>query len=221
MENEIVKFREHPLRGVWCSMKARCYNVKNKAYKNYGGRGIEVCDEWRYASKTFFDWALSNGWQQGLELDRKDNNGNYCPSNCRFVTPMGNARNRRSNIVITAWGETKVLKEWAIDIRCLITEGGLRNRYRRGKWDNMEEMISNPLEQREDVSRNSKRTNNLFAFGETKCITDWVKDKRCLVSQDALRRRMRKGMSAEEAMTMPVPKNARYKNGKGLMSHEL
>lgn len=80
--------------GVWCGMRRRCTDPKFKSFKDYGGRGIQVCSEW-LDYKTFHDWAVTHGYQEGLELDRRDNNGSYSPDNCRFVTRLENARNKR------------------------------------------------------------------------------------------------------------------------------
>jgi len=86
-------YRYHPLYKVWVDMRQRCYNKNNTQYKDWGGRGITVCEEWM-SPKAFIDWALPL-WKKGLELDRTDNDGNYCPENCRFVTHAENSRNQR------------------------------------------------------------------------------------------------------------------------------
>ena len=70
-------------------MKKRCYNPHDKYYKNYGGRNIKVCDEWRSDFSLFKKWADTNGYKQGLSIDRIDNDKNYEPGNCRWVTPQG------------------------------------------------------------------------------------------------------------------------------------
>lgn len=93
-------------------MLERCYNPNNKSYKNYGGRGIEVCDEWRKDYSKFESWAMNNGFQEDLSIDRIDNDGNYEPDNCRFVTPAENNQNRRSSRFYTIDGETKNLQQW-------------------------------------------------------------------------------------------------------------
>lgn len=87
---------KNPLYSVWSAMRERCSNSAISMYYLYGGRGITVCDEWTKDFKPFYDWAMANGWQKGLQLDRINNDGNYEPSNCRLVTPKINARNRRT-----------------------------------------------------------------------------------------------------------------------------
>ena len=80
---------------VWKSMKARCNNLNNKRYSSYGGRGITVCDEWRESFQAFYDWAMINGYREGLSIDRIDNDGNYEPSNCRWATASEQQKNKR------------------------------------------------------------------------------------------------------------------------------
>ena len=105
--------KEPKLRPVWRGMKARCYNIKTPKFKHYGGRGIKVCEEWRTSYKAFYTWAIANGYQDGLTLDRKDVNGNYEPSNCRWVSIVTQNRNRRNVRELSYNGETKTLFEWA------------------------------------------------------------------------------------------------------------
>lgn len=78
---------QDPLYRTWTNAKTRCYNPKNKKYPRYGARGIRMCDEWLHDFPAFYKWANENGYKPGLQLDRRDNDGNYCPENCRFVTP--------------------------------------------------------------------------------------------------------------------------------------
>ena len=92
---------KHPLYCVWHNMKTRCYNPKRKAYKYYGGRGITVCDEWLFDFEAFYTWAINNGYKKGLQIDRENNDKNYNPENCRFITPRENVRNRGKHIYYT------------------------------------------------------------------------------------------------------------------------
>jgi hypothetical protein len=126
--------RKHGMFGkriytIWQQMKDRCYNQNNNGYKDYGGRGIKVCNEW-HNSTNFFEWALANGYNDNLTIDRIDVNGNYEPSNCRWVTMKVQDRNRRNTIFITFNGETKSLAEWC-EIRGL-PYGRTQKRYYKG-----------------------------------------------------------------------------------------
>ena len=97
---------------AWNSMIARCETTSQTSFKDYGGRGIRVCDEW-HDFEVFREWAVSNGYEDGLSLDRKNNNGNYEPQNCRWITKKEQANNRRSSRYITLRGVTHTLAEWA------------------------------------------------------------------------------------------------------------
>jgi len=82
---------KHPLYCIWHNIRERCFNSNNNRYKNYGGRGITICDTWS-DYKTFEQWCLANGWQHGLTIDRIDNDGNYESGNCQVMTRIENCR---------------------------------------------------------------------------------------------------------------------------------
>ena len=98
---------------IWCNMKNRCNNAKVKMFADYGGRGIKVCDEWHHSFEAFRNWALSNGYQDDLTLDRIDVNGNYEPTNCRWTTIAEQQSNRRNNTILTFDGRQKTIQQWS------------------------------------------------------------------------------------------------------------
>lgn len=119
MENHRAK---HLLSGtrlynIWNGMKMRCYNTNNTYYTDYGGRGITVCDEWKNDFKTFYDWAMENGYNENAKIgectiDRINNDLGYSPSNCRWVSMGVQAINKRKTIMVTIDGVTKPLAIW-------------------------------------------------------------------------------------------------------------
>lgn len=98
---------------IWDKMKRRCCNPTDPAYKDYGGRGITVCDEWLNSFVSFREWANENGYSKDLSIDRIDVNGNYCPENCRWADAKTQCNNRRNNHNITFNGETRTIAEWS------------------------------------------------------------------------------------------------------------
>lgn len=109
-ELDYKKRRDDPTYISWSHMMARCFNHKLDKYKYYGGRGITVCDRW----KDFRLFVLDMGERpKGTSLDRKDPNGNYEPSNCRWITHLEQCSNRRSNVLIEWQSQTRTLKQWA------------------------------------------------------------------------------------------------------------
>lgn len=111
----------HPIRhglagsriyNIWCAMKGRCNNPNLPFYKYYGERGIKVCEEWN-DFKSFYEWAMENGYHDSLTIDRIDVNGGYSPDNCRWVTMGKQSNNRCSTIYMTMDGEKRAIKEWS------------------------------------------------------------------------------------------------------------
>ena len=108
---------------VFASMKDRCFNERSKSYKNYGGRGIIVCSEW-LKFEVFREWALSNGYMEGLTIERIDVNGNYCPENCTWI-PL---KDQQCNKTTSVKYNSRTQMEWAVVLG--VSESGLRN-YRK------------------------------------------------------------------------------------------
>lgn len=101
------------LHNIWRGIIKRCVNPKDCSFSRYGGRGISICDEWKTDYVVFRTWALSNNYSDTLTIDRIDNDGNYEPSNCRWVSNAKQSNNRRNSRFIEINGETKTLADWA------------------------------------------------------------------------------------------------------------
>ena len=114
---------------IWKNMIYRCENSKATRFEHYGGRGIKVCEEWHILEK-FYEWAMNNGYKEGLEIDRINVNGNYEPSNCRWATRKQQGNNKRRNINVEINGVTHTLSEWAEITN--INVNTLQYRYYRG-----------------------------------------------------------------------------------------
>lgn len=130
------RFLTHGLRrtrlyGIWAGIINRCDNQRRQNYYLYGGRGIKVCDEWR-SFEVFYKWAVSNGYNDSLSIDRKDTNGNYCPENCRWADDETQRNNKRSNVKITYNGKTLSLAQWSRETG--IKYGTLWERHKILKW---------------------------------------------------------------------------------------
>lgn len=110
-----MKHGKEPIRlyRIWRNMKQRCFNPADAYFDSYGGRGITVCDEWKSNFIVFRDWSFSHGYTETLTIDRIDNDGDYTPENCRWVTCIEQANNRRSTRLISHNGEIHSVTEWA------------------------------------------------------------------------------------------------------------
>lgn len=100
------------LYGIWRGMKNRCYNPNVRAYKNYGGRGIRVCEAWQ-KYETFREWALSSGYEGHLTIERKDCDGMYEPNNCTWIDLPDQGKNTRKSRYIEYRGKNMTLAEWS------------------------------------------------------------------------------------------------------------
>ena len=140
-----------PMYHKWENVKQRCLNPNHPSYHNYGGRGITLCDEWS-DFLIFRDWATNNGYNDSLELDRVNNDGNYEPNNCRFVTHVANNYNKRNNVLYTYRGDTLPLADLALKYR--VNPNTLRTRLFRG-WS-----ISKSLE--EPIRKTGRYNENYY-----------------------------------------------------------
>jgi hypothetical protein len=120
------------LYNVYQCMMARCYRSTNNRWESYGGRGIMVCDEWKNDKRTFFEWSKANGYEEGLQLDRINNDGHYSPDNCRWVTSFVNMNNTRRNRYIEYLDQGLTITQWARKLG--MSDAKFRHRLITRKW---------------------------------------------------------------------------------------
>ena len=118
------------LNSIWRGIKKRCLNNNCKAFPKYGGRGIKIYSCWINDFKSFYDWSIANGYKDDLTIDRINSDGNYEPSNCRWVDMKTQQRNRTNNKLIAYKGETHTLPEWCEILH--LSYGKVRQRIRKG-----------------------------------------------------------------------------------------
>ena len=105
-------FANDPIKIIFKGMKQRCYNPNNTSYKNYGAKGITICEEWLNDPVAFYEWAYQHGYQKGLTIERKNINEGYSPDNCSFISRSEQSKNRSMNHVITIGDKTACLADW-------------------------------------------------------------------------------------------------------------
>lgn len=191
------------LYATWRSLKDRCNNPNHPQYKDYGGRGIKVCDEWNGNYEAYREWSLLNGYADtkrgDCTIDRIDVNGNYEPSNCRWVDMKAQCRNRRNNVVIECDGESHCLSEWAEMLGEPYQK--LVSRHRRG-WKPHEILYGRERVIPTETYRNRK-TNRLLTFrGETHCAVEWAEILG--INANTIRGRVHRGWSDEQVLGTPI-----------------
>jgi len=176
---------------IWYGMVLRCTDPRNEAYHRYGERGIMFCPEWA-SFPGFLSWAIRSDYGEDLTLDRIDNNGNYCPGNCKWQTRKEQSRNTKRNVLVTAWGETKALSAWVEDPRCTVD-------YRTARYRIKVKRVTPEIA----LGVNCMITHNAIlvtGWGETKSVAEWARDPRCRISPTGLLQRIKAGEPLETAM---------------------
>lgn len=187
MKNKFDKGQklERKLHGVWAAMKRRCYNPNSFCYERYGGRGIEVCQEW-HIYNNFKDWAIKNGYDEGLTLDRINNDGDYCPQNCQWVTQKVN--NSHKSNTKRAYFEGKLMTFIEISEKTGIKIKTLYERNRKGVD------LTKPLQEKISIILN----------GEKIYLTDLA--KKLKIDVKVLYARYERGYTPEE-IAKPLRQN--------------
>lgn len=174
--------------GVWNEMCRRCNAPTCTSYNRYGARGITVCDDW-LSYDNFYEWAMANGYKEGLTIDRVNNNGNYEPSNCRWVTQAEQNRNTRRNVYIDGKCISQIADEAGINATTVLC------RYYKNPNISLEE-ISMPTE--DYIKSHSRILINGLTLKEI--------SKRYGISEDTLSSRYFSGVTDFEKLIIPVSK---------------
>ena len=220
-----AKMQDHPLYCRWESMKSRCYRKSDKDYPNYGGRGITMCDEWRYDFWAFADWAMENGYRDGLTIDRKDNDKGYSPDNCRWITRYEQNQNKR-NIPLY---DGMTLPDWCLehdvsydrvvtDLRNGVSfEEAVRLAAEKRKSDDfnetcrsfgvdsttMKRRMAKGLSFQEALDFKGNMSKQVYVIdGVQKPLSEWCEEYG-ITAPAVMYRMKKKGMNFEEALTSP------------------
>ena len=157
------RLSESRLHKTWSGMKKRCYNTHSKSFPAYGGRGIEVCEEWKDDFLAFYNWAMTNGYADDLTIDRIDVNGNYSPGNCRWVDKLTQANNCRTNHYLTFNDKTQSIAEWARELG--VSDSLIRQRIVKLGWS-VERALTEPSQVKAYKKRCTTYRKNGYYFVE-------------------------------------------------------
>lgn len=184
---------------VWNQMHFRCGNPKARQYKDYGGRGIKVCERWDSLQAFIDDMGPR---PTGTSIERIDNDGDYCPENCRWATKIEQMANTRRTVWITARGKTMTLPQWAKELG--VPASRLNSRCRKYGWSD-EEVIERSRHHR------LRNTRHVTFNGRTMHVVAWARE--IGVDPHLIYRRLNAGWSPEAALTTPL--QVQFSNTKG------
>ena len=181
-----MKKERKRLKSIYNGMRLRCYNENNVNYKYYGGKGVTICDEWLLSFENFFDWAINNGYNENLTIDRIDSEKEYSPDNCKWSTKKEQAYNRSISVKLTLNGRTMYMTEWAEELE--IDKKILSWRYNNG-WSD-EEILTRPRDFKE---------RKLSLNGETHSMSEWSRITG--IKTSTISARIRDGWSIKDTLT--------------------
>jgi DNA-directed RNA polymerase specialized sigma24 family protein len=197
--------RGRRLYKTWLRIHGVCEDPDEPGFEYYGGKGLEVCGRWS-TFDPFYDWAVGAGHRKGLCLTLVDRGRGFSPENCIWTTRAKSTEFHHHPDAsmppvwtITALGETKGPTAWGRDPRCEVTPGSLVKRLRRGFGP--EAAITTP---RQQVGGLGRIVVPITAFGETKSLAAWERDRRCRVTTTTLRERLERGLAPEDAIALPA-----------------
>lgn len=147
---------------AWVGLRSRCLNENNKNYKNYGGRGISVCEEWKNSFESFFNY-IGKSPGNGYSIDRINVNGNYCPGNVKWSTDYEQVNNRRNTVNITIDGVTKNAYEWSLHEECTVSYQEITRRFKLGYSHDY--CVFAPVKTK-DQRKEMSRCKIIYPFGE-------------------------------------------------------
>jgi len=181
-----------PEHAVWKTMRMRCNNPNNKSYPNYGGRGIKICERWNNFENFLAD--MGKRPRKGLQVERIDNDGDYCPENCEWNTPKVQANNRRSNCMLTYDGRTQNISQWSEEVD--IKRATLLQRFHSG-W-NAHDILTTPAI---EIPKNHDADAVTFQ-GQTFTLAEWA--SKLGIKRSVLYKRIfTRQWSIEKAFTQP------------------
>lgn len=180
---------------AYIAMMNRCYNEKDPWFHRYGGRGIEVCEEWKNSAYQFV--MDMKDQPKGMSLDRINNDLGYFKENCRWATPKEQSNNKSNNRIITFQGETKNLSAWADDDRCKVSYINLNGRIQAG-WD-IERAMTTPI----------KEVKNRRPLINGKGLGQIIKESGTTIHRNTIEKRLDYGWSIEDALHRPVGEKRR------------
>ncbi len=163
-KDEYTKPFYNPLKNIWGTLIGRCHNPNYKGYKNYGAKGVYVCDLWRNDFWSFYAWSIEHNYQEGLSIDRINRDKNYEPDNCEWNTVSINCGDTERATLITIKGKTQSASAWAKDPECEVNAATILNRYRKKKVKGKALLKKRPVlkEQRTEID------------GQIKTFEEWA-----------------------------------------------
>ena len=158
--NTDIIWQNKRIGNIFSGMKRRCYNQNDENYRWYGAKGIKICDEWMNNPKAFELWSIENGYNDNLTIDRENEEKDYCPENCRWITSNDNSKYKSTTHIIDVNGEKHTGREWADRLK--ISTNVINTYVRKYGEDNTKEFIKRYLENPGEKPKNKQSYYDLY-----------------------------------------------------------